>query len=206
MLRYNELNSKKKILPFFPLGVFLLPGEDLPLRIFEPRYLQLIEDAAQDGFTFAIPFSKNDEVMEYGCEVKLQQVVAESKQGQKVITVESVSILHINNYTSTMAGKLYPGGNVESLPPAPSVKSRQLVDKVMKYMKDFDKDFLKVTEGEALCYYDVLRSLNLSSEDKYKFVMQHGDECREKYLIKHIEYLMMIRKQEKKLNNDFHLN
>lgn len=206
MLRYDTLNRKQKILPFFPLGVFLLPGEDLPLRIFEPRYLQLIQEATEEHFTFAIPFSKDNEIMEYGCEVKLLQVVAESKQGQKVITVESVSLLRINNYTSTMAGKLYPGGNVEILSPTPPVKSRQLVDMVMKYMRDFDKDFLKISEGEGLCYYDVLRSLNLSSEDKYKFVKQHCDECREKYLIKHIEYLMMIRQQEKKLNNDFQLN
>jgi Lon protease-like protein len=200
------LSKKQKILPFFPLGVFLLPGEDLPLRIFEPRYLQLIQEATEKQFTFAIPFSKDNEIMEYGCEVKLQQVVAESKQGQKVVTVEAVSLVRINNYTATMAGKLYPGGHVEILSPTPPVKSRELIDKVMKYMKDFDKDFLKVNEGEALCYYDVLRSLNLSSEDKYKFVMQHCDECREKYLIKHIEYLEMIRQQENKLNNDFHLN
>jgi Lon protease-like protein len=206
MLRYDTLNRKQKILPFFPLGVFLLPGEDLPLRIFEPRYLQLIQDATEEQFTFAIPFSKDNEIMEYGCEVKLQQVVAESKQGQKVITVESVSLLRINNYTSTMAGKLYPGGNVEILSPTPPVKSIQLIDLVMKYMREFDKDFLKVPEGEPLCYYDVLRSLNLSSEDKYKFVMQHCDECRENYLVKHIEYLMLIRQQEKKLNNDFQQN
>ena len=144
--------------------------------------------------------------MEYGCEVKLQQVVAESQQGQKVITVESVSLVRINNYTSTMAGKLYPGGNVEPLPPAPPVKSRQLVDKVMKYLKDFDKNFIKLNRGEALHYYDVLRSLNVSSEDKFRFVMQHSDEYREKYLIKQIEYLMMIKQQERKLNNDFQLN
>lgn len=206
MLIYNELNSKQKILPFFPLGVFLLPGEDLPLRIFEPRYLQLIDDASEEGFTFVIPYAKNDEVMKYGCEVKLQQVVAESQQGQKVITVESVSVVRINNYTSTMAGKLYPGGNVDCLPLAPPVKSEKLVDMVMKYTKDFDKDFLKITEGEVLCYYDVLRSLNLSSEDKFKFVTQQYDDQREKFLIKHIEFLMLIRKQELKLNNDFHLN
>jgi len=121
--------------------------------------------------------------MEYGCEVKLQQIVAESQLGQKVITVESVSLVRINNYTSTMAGKLYPGGNVDSLPPAPPVKSRKLVDMVMKYTKDFDKDFLNIKNGEVLCYYDVLRSLNLSSEDKFKFITQQYDDQREKFML-----------------------
>jgi hypothetical protein len=204
--RYNELKNKQKIVPFFPLGVFLLPGEDLPLRIFEPRYLQLIEDAREDGFTFVIPFTKDEEIMEYGCEVRLQQVVAESRQGQKVITVESVSLVRVRHYSNTMAGKLYPGGSVEQLPPAPPVKSRKLVDLLKIYSSEFDNNFLKVNEGDTLCYYDVLRSLNLSSEDKFKFVKQQCDESREKYLVKQIEYLILIRQQEMKLNNDFHLN
>jgi Lon protease-like protein len=42
-------------LPLFPLGTVLLPGSPLPLRIFEPRYRQLVADllelpAAQRGF------------------------------------------------------------------------------------------------------------------------------------------------------------
>lgn len=33
-------------LPIFPLGTVLLPGAALPLRLFEPRYLQLAQDLA----------------------------------------------------------------------------------------------------------------------------------------------------------------
>ena len=38
-------------LPLFPLGAVLLPGHDLPLHIFEPRYRTLVEDlvALPDG-------------------------------------------------------------------------------------------------------------------------------------------------------------
>jgi Lon protease-like protein len=206
MKRYYQLNNNHKILPFFPLGVFLLPGEDLPLRIFEPRYLQLIDDADQKNFTFAIPFSKRDEIMDLGCEVKLQQVVAKSKHGQKVITVESVSVVRIHSYTAQMSGKLYAGGDVEVLPPSPSIKNSEVLNKVINYMEEHDKGFLKNVKIDEITYYDVLRSLNLSSEDKYRFVSQSCDDCRERFLIKQIEYLMLIRNQEMKLNNDFQLN
>lgn len=200
------MNTKQKILPFFPLGVFLFPGEDLPLRIFEPRYLQLIDEARQDGFTFAIPFYKDDEIMEYGCEVKLQQVVAESEQGRKVITVESVALLRIQNYTSQMAGKLYAGGNVEVLPPSPPIRSSELMNLVVNYTEHFDKNFLEPFNSDELRYYDVVRSLNLSSEDKYRFVKLSGDKSRENFLIRQLQYLMLIRKQEKMLDDDFRLN
>jgi len=200
------LNTKQKILPFFPLGVFLFPGEDLPLRIFEPRYLQLIDEAREEGFTFAIPFFKDNEIMEYGCEVKLQQVVAESEQGRKVITVESVALLQIHSYTSQMAGKLYAGGNVEVLPPSPPIKSSALMNMVINYTEHFDKNFLESFNSNELRYYDIIKSLNLSSEDKYRFVMLSCDENRERFLVRQIQYLTLIRQQEKMLDDDFRLN
>ncbi len=32
-------------LPMFPLEVAMLPGEELPLRIFEPRYSAMVQTA-----------------------------------------------------------------------------------------------------------------------------------------------------------------
>ena len=41
-----ELLSPEQVVPLFPLtGVLLLPGNFLPLNIFEPRYRNLVEDA-----------------------------------------------------------------------------------------------------------------------------------------------------------------
>lgn len=44
------------ILPMFPLGTALLPGSNLPLRVFEPRYQQLVRDCmeAPDGPSFGV--------------------------------------------------------------------------------------------------------------------------------------------------------
>lgn len=36
------------LLPLFPLGTVLMPGAQLPLQIFEPRYLQLLRDLIDD--------------------------------------------------------------------------------------------------------------------------------------------------------------
>jgi Lon protease-like protein len=41
-------------LPLFPLRTVLFPGGTLALRIFEPRYLDLVRDAARDGSAFGI--------------------------------------------------------------------------------------------------------------------------------------------------------
>tara|TARA_Y100000590_G_scaffold306880_1_gene346393 strand:+ start:820 stop:1542 length:723 start_codon:yes stop_codon:yes gene_type:complete len=36
--------GETKIIPIFPLDLVLFPNQDLPLRIFEPRYKQMIDD------------------------------------------------------------------------------------------------------------------------------------------------------------------
>ncbi|MFF0816435.1 LON peptidase substrate-binding domain-containing protein [Rhodococcus sp. NPDC003318] len=43
-------------LPMFPLGAVLLPGEELPLQIFEPRYLAMVDHcvAAPDRMRFGV--------------------------------------------------------------------------------------------------------------------------------------------------------
>jgi Lon protease-like protein len=44
------------VLPMFPLGAVLLPGEVLPLQVFEPRYRALVQDCfvAPDGPRFGV--------------------------------------------------------------------------------------------------------------------------------------------------------
>ena len=45
-VRTLKLETLPDILPVFPLpGAMLLPGGQLPLNFFEPRYLNMIEDA-----------------------------------------------------------------------------------------------------------------------------------------------------------------
>jgi len=41
-------------LPLFPLGTVLFHGGLLPLRIFEPRYIELIRDSARNGSGFGV--------------------------------------------------------------------------------------------------------------------------------------------------------
>jgi uncharacterized protein len=43
---YTKTTDLPQLIPVFPLdGALLLPGGELPLRIFEPRYLNMVDDA-----------------------------------------------------------------------------------------------------------------------------------------------------------------
>lgn len=46
--------SQKRIIPIFPLDLVLFPRQELPLRIFEPRYKQLVDDCMVDDGQFGV--------------------------------------------------------------------------------------------------------------------------------------------------------
>ena len=46
--------SETKVVPIFPLDLVLFPNQDLPLRIFEPRYKQMIDDCMLGEKEFGI--------------------------------------------------------------------------------------------------------------------------------------------------------
>ena len=48
------MNLTKKILPIFPLDLVLFPRQELPLRIFEPRYKQLVDDCMLGDGQFGV--------------------------------------------------------------------------------------------------------------------------------------------------------
>ena len=53
MLKDN-LMAETKIIPIFPLDLVLFPRQELPLRIFEPRYKQLVDDCMLGDGQFGV--------------------------------------------------------------------------------------------------------------------------------------------------------
>jgi len=200
------MDQSTEIIPFFPLSVFLFPGEDIPLNIFEPRYKQLINEARTQGFTFAIPYVIGKELKEFGCEVRLKDVVAEKEEGNMVVVVESLAIVEISSYIKQMEGKLYAGGAIRRLPCDDPIISMELIKLIASYRDQFDNEFLSVFINTPVTRKDLLIALNLSSDEKFKFISMPEADQKEGFLAGQIRYLSLIRKQEALLGDDFGLN
>jgi uncharacterized protein len=55
--------SSKQVYPLFPLHTVLFPGGALPLRIFEPRYVDMVGTCLRDGREFGVvPIAQGNEV------------------------------------------------------------------------------------------------------------------------------------------------
>src|SRR6478736_5619245 len=99
-------------IPMFPLAIFPLPGELVPLHIFEPRYKQLLEDAEKRDISFGIYFNHSANTTKLGSIVKLESVIKRYPGGESDIIVRCIDLFHMDTLHRTYKDKLYPGGEV----------------------------------------------------------------------------------------------
>ena len=101
----SNIPEMPDILPVFPLsGVLLLPGGELPLNIFEPRYIKMIDDSMKTDRIIGMiqPRNKNKtpELYSIGCAGRITNF-NETGDGRYLIIIKGISrfkiLKEINN-------------------------------------------------------------------------------------------------------------
>ena len=109
MRRGFRLQDLPETLPLFPLsGVLLLPRSRLPLNIFEPRYLALIDDALKTDHRLVgmvqplgnVPAEAAGKLQRIGCAGRLTRLI-ETDDNRYLITLTGISRFRI---TAEMSG------------------------------------------------------------------------------------------------------
>ncbi|OYQ35941.1 peptidase S16 [Niveispirillum lacus] len=106
-LPYDQL---PETIPVFPLtGVLLLPRGKLPLNIFEPRYLNMVQDALATNRMIGMIQPRdggaghNPPLYEIGCAGRITSF-SETEDGRFLITLTGVSRFHIMQEVATTRG------------------------------------------------------------------------------------------------------
>jgi len=98
--------------PLFPLGLVALPGEVVPLRIFEERYKTMIERCLADESEFGIVWMSDDGLREVGCACSITEVVDRDEDGRMNILTRGTRPFHLLEREERLP---YPAGVVEFL-------------------------------------------------------------------------------------------
>jgi len=69
-------------IPLFPLNVVLLPGAELPLHIFEPRYRAMVKDCLAEKSEFGMLLSMPKGLARVGCTAEIRAVVKRYDDGR----------------------------------------------------------------------------------------------------------------------------
>ncbi len=72
----------------FPLGLALLPGETVPLHIFEERYKRLIDERRHGEAEFGVVLAEEDRLSVIGCSAVVSAVIEEMEDGRMNILIE----------------------------------------------------------------------------------------------------------------------
>jgi ATP-dependent Lon protease len=81
-------SSERTLIPLFPLPLALVPGEVVPLHIFEERYKRLIAECRAGGGEFGVLLQQKDVVAGAGCTARMVEVIEEFEDGRLNLLVE----------------------------------------------------------------------------------------------------------------------
>lgn len=98
--------------PLFPLGLVLLPGETVPLHIFEERYRLMIGECLEEEREFGIVWLSDDGLKDVGCAAEITQVIERFDDGRLNILVRGTSPFRLERRIGDLP---YPAGDVEPL-------------------------------------------------------------------------------------------
>ena len=189
-------------IPMFPLSIFPLPGEMIPLHIFEPRYRQLLDDAETKDISFGIYFSHVSNINKHGSLVKLESVIKRYAGGESDIIVKCYDLFTLTTLYRTHLDKLYPGGDVKLLETKNTTSvSSKLVSLYVEYMKLVKIESIQKNPS----VFHIANELNLDFDDKLKLVSHEGDK-QEAVLYNQLNYHLQLLQQAEKAKDVFHLN
>lgn len=146
------LESKRNLtcqMPLFPLPLVLLPGEFLPLHIFEPRYQMMLQDVTEGHNRFGVVLNESHKggFAEVGCMAEIKMVEKLSDGRAHVFTLGSRRFKVID----ITQEKPYLIAEVEALSdPEPTRASKVYANKVRTLLDDIFKLSGKLSDGSVV--------------------------------------------------------
>ena len=69
-------------IPLFPLNMIVLPYEEVPLHIFEPRYKKMIKNSIKENSPFGIVLDNSGNINNLGCSLYVTKIIKEYNSGE----------------------------------------------------------------------------------------------------------------------------
>lgn len=174
------------VLPIFPLGSVLLPGGHLPLRIFEPRYLALLQDLREreptDRIFGVVAIRRGHEVGEgnapdlfgVGCLARVEAAEVVREEGRPpTVRIAAVGLdrFRVDNLVET--GAPYPEAEVTLLPeredPFTPAEQRRLAERLVvafaRYQRAVGSPETLVTGPQERVAAQVMAAMPLPASD-----------------------------------------
>ena len=122
--------------PLFPLGLVALPGELIPLHIFEERYLTMMAQCLEAESEFGIVWLSDDGLRDIGCACTIERVLERTEDGRMNLLARGTRPFRVLERQGHLA---YPAGVIEFVEDRADTPDRQLADNARAAYADLVK-------------------------------------------------------------------
>jgi Lon protease-like protein len=136
--------QRSRNFPLFPLGIVALPGELIPLHIFEQRFKTMMNECLREESEFGIVWLSDEGLREIGCACSIERVLERMEDGRMNLLTRGTRPFRVVERQSELA---YPAGVIEFLddreePVDPQLQSssREAYAELVRRATDNDPD------------------------------------------------------------------
>lgn len=180
-------------LPIFPLGLVLLPGEPVPLHIFEPRYKEMVHVCLDGDRPFGIVYASESAVADVGCTARIQRVATRYDDGRLDIVAVGEGRFRIGE---VFRDRPYLSADVHALEDASGADDadarRQAIARHMKLLElagEEPRPDRYDRPGPAS--YVIGQNAGLDLADKQRLLEMDSEAARIRYLSRHLGKLLV---------------
>jgi ATP-dependent Lon protease len=177
-------------IPLFPLGIVVLPGEPIPLHIFEPRYREMTQHCGETRSPFGVVLADSGNIALTGCSALIVKILKEYPDGRSDILVVGQ---HPFQIIGTHEEKSYIEADVEYLEndmggidPKISARLRKLFEECHRILYQREAPAFESEEDASLSYY-VASELPFELPIRQALLEQRSEAQRQHRLVKHLE-------------------
>jgi Lon protease-like protein len=204
----------QKFLPIFPLAMVAYPGERLNLHIFEDRYKQLINECVAESKPFGLPPVDKKEVMMFGTELRIVQVVKRYEGGEMDIKVEGTDVFRVLEIVKEVPDKLYMGAIVsvqENIHDRHMPTRERLQEAIAELFALLDIDKQISPDQEKHYSYALAHLVGFDMIQEFELLKHPSESVRQRIILEHVRNLLpSIRqiaaiRERAKLNGQFRM-
>lgn len=165
-------------LGLFPLGIVLLPTEQVPLHIFEPRYRELIGECLEADSEFGLVYADEEGAREIGTRARVIEVLERFDDGRLSVVVEGGARFRVERLTqgrsflTALVGPLDDGGD----PPAPEAAARAVGS--FRAVAALAGAETELDESSPRLSFELAAQVELPVEDKQRLLESASEQER----------------------------
>lgn len=166
-------------LGLFPLGIVLLPTEQVPLHIFEERYKELIAECLADEEEFGLVFADADGIREIGTRAAVVEVLARLEDGRMNVLVEGrerFRLLELTRGRSFQTGKVEPFVDEED--PAETGSAERALELFDRLRELTGSDVELPSADSVQLSYELAARVELAPEAKQQLLQEVSERVR----------------------------